>query len=75
MYHRYGYQLDQAQRITPRAEILAADAQRGRQAAAVTRRARRLASGIRRPWPSGRRQGRGMARSRAFTRTETGKRV
>jgi hypothetical protein len=47
MYHSYGYQLDQAQRITSRAEILAADAQRGRQAAAVTRRARRLASGTR----------------------------
>ena len=47
MNQSYGYQLYQAQRITPRAEILAGDAQRGRQAAAVTRGARRLASGTR----------------------------
>ena len=42
MYANYGYQLFQAQRITPRAEILAADAHRGRQAAAISRGARRL---------------------------------
>jgi hypothetical protein len=47
MNQSYGYQLYQAQRITPRAEALAADAQRGRQAAAVARGARRLASGTR----------------------------
>jgi hypothetical protein len=39
----YGYQLYQAQRITPRAEIIAADAQRGRQTAAITRGTGRLA--------------------------------
>lgn len=39
----YGYQLYQAQRVTPRAEILAGDARRGRQAAAVSRGTRRLA--------------------------------
>ena len=43
MNPNYGYQLYQAQRFTPRAEILAADARRGRQAAAITRRTRRLA--------------------------------
>ena len=43
MYANYGYQLYQAQRVTPRAEILAADAQRGRRAAAVSRSTRRLA--------------------------------
>lgn len=42
MNQSYGYQLYQAQRITPRAEILAADAQRGCQAAALTRSARLL---------------------------------
>ena len=39
----YGYQLYQAQRTTSRAEIIAADAQRGRAAAAATRGTRRLA--------------------------------
>jgi hypothetical protein len=43
MNPNYGYQLYQAQRVTPRAEIIAGDARRGRQAAAVTRRTRRLA--------------------------------
>jgi hypothetical protein len=43
MNPNYGYQLYQAQRVTPRAEIIAGDAQRGRQAAAVTRGTRRLA--------------------------------
>jgi hypothetical protein len=43
MNPNYGYQLYQAQRVTPRAEILAADAQRGRQAAAARRWSRRLA--------------------------------
>ena len=43
MNPNYGYQLYQAQRVTPRAEILAADAQRGRQAAAISRGSRRLA--------------------------------
>jgi hypothetical protein len=38
-----GYQLYVAQRVTSRAEILAGDAQRGRQAAAVSRGTRRLA--------------------------------
>ena len=47
MNPNYGYQLYQAQRITPRAEILAADIQRGRQAAAVTSGAARLAGGTR----------------------------
>ena len=42
MNPNYGYQMYQAQRVTPRAEILAADARRGRQASAVTRGARRL---------------------------------
>jgi hypothetical protein len=37
-----GYQLYQAQRVTSRAETLAVDAQRGRQAAAVSRGTRRL---------------------------------
>jgi hypothetical protein len=37
MNPNYGYQLYQAQRTTPRTEIIARDAQRGRQAAAVTR--------------------------------------
>jgi hypothetical protein len=49
MNPNYGYQLYQAQRFTPRAEILVGDARRGRQAAAVTRRTRRLAKGTRRP--------------------------
>jgi len=43
MNPNYGYHLYQAQRVTPRAEIIAGDAQRGRQAAAVTRGIRRLA--------------------------------
>jgi hypothetical protein len=43
MNPNYGYQLYQAQRVTPRAEILARDAQHGRQAAAVARGSRRLA--------------------------------
>jgi len=43
MNPNYGYHLYQAQRVTPRAEIIAADAERGRQAAAVTRGTRRLA--------------------------------
>ena len=47
MNANYGYQLYQAQRTTPRAEILTADRERGRRAAAVTRGARRLASGTR----------------------------
>jgi hypothetical protein len=38
-----GYQLHQAQRVTSRAETLAADARRGRQAAAVSRGTRQLA--------------------------------
>jgi hypothetical protein len=42
MNPNYGYQLYQAQQVISRAEILAGDAQRGRQAAAVSR-------GIRRP--------------------------
>jgi len=42
MNPNYAYQLYQAQRVTPRAEIIAGDAQRGRQAA-VTRGTRRLA--------------------------------
>ena len=37
MNPNYGYQLYQAQQVTSRAEILAGDAQRGRQAAAVSR--------------------------------------
>jgi hypothetical protein len=43
MNPNFGYQLYQAHRVTPRAEILAADAQRGRQAAAISRGTRRLA--------------------------------
>ena len=43
MNPNYGYQLYQAQRVTPRAQILVGDAHRGRQAAAVTRGTRRLA--------------------------------
>ena len=43
MHPNYGYQLHQAQRTAPRTEIIARDAQRGRQAAAVTRGTRRLA--------------------------------
>lgn len=39
----YGYQLYQVQRTKTRAEILAADARRGRQAAAVFRGSRMLA--------------------------------
>jgi hypothetical protein len=39
----YGYQMYQAHRITSRAEIRAADDQRGRQAAVISRSIRRLA--------------------------------
>ena len=39
----YGYQMYQAQRVAPRAETIAGDAHRGRQAAAITRGTRRLA--------------------------------
>jgi hypothetical protein len=39
----YGYQLYQAQRVTTRAETLAADALRGYQAATAARRTRALA--------------------------------
>jgi hypothetical protein len=41
-----GYQLYQVQRTKTRAEILAGDARRGRQAAAVFRRSRALAPRI-----------------------------
>jgi hypothetical protein len=44
MNPNYGYQLYQAQRVSSRAEIRAADDRRGRQAAAVSRGARRLAA-------------------------------
>jgi hypothetical protein len=47
MNPNYGYQLYQAQRVTSRTEVLARDAQRGRQAAALTRGTRRLAGGAR----------------------------
>jgi hypothetical protein len=47
MNPNYGYQLYLAQQVAPRAEILAADARRGRQAAAVSRGSRRLANGAR----------------------------
>ena len=43
MNPNYGYQLYQVQRLTSRAEIIAADARRGHQAAAVARGTRRLA--------------------------------
>jgi hypothetical protein len=43
MNPNYGYQLYQAQRVISRAEIRAADDRRGRQAAAVSRGAGRLA--------------------------------
>ena len=43
MNPNYGYQLYQAQRVAPRTEILASDAQRGRQAATISRGTRRLA--------------------------------
>jgi hypothetical protein len=43
MNPNYGYQLYQAQRVTSRAEILAAEARRGHQAATVRRGTRRLA--------------------------------
>jgi hypothetical protein len=42
MNPNYTYQLYQAQRVTSRAEIRAADDRRGRQAAAVSRGGRRL---------------------------------
>ena len=47
MNPNYGYQLYQAQRVTSRTEIMAGDAQRGRQAAALTRGTRRLARAAR----------------------------
>ena len=47
MNPNYRHQLYQAQRFTPRAEILADDGRRGRQAAAVTRGTRRLTEGAR----------------------------
>jgi hypothetical protein len=43
MNPNYAYQLHQAQRVTSRAETLARDYQRGRQAAAVSRGSRRVA--------------------------------
>ena len=43
MNPNYGYQLYQAQRVTPRTEMLASDTQRGRQAATIARGTRRLA--------------------------------
>jgi hypothetical protein len=43
MNSNLGYQLYLSQRVTSRAETLAADARRGRQAAAVSRGTRRLA--------------------------------
>jgi hypothetical protein len=43
MNPNYGYQLYQAQRVSTRADAIAADALRGRQAAAVARRSRALA--------------------------------
>jgi hypothetical protein len=42
MNSNYAYQLYQAQRVTSRAELRAADDRRGRQAAAVSRGGRRL---------------------------------
>jgi hypothetical protein len=42
----YGYQLYQAQRVTTRADALAADALRGRQAATAARRTRALAHAV-----------------------------
>jgi len=41
MNPNYGYQLYQAERTQTRAEVLAGDAQRGRSAAAQSRRGRR----------------------------------
>jgi hypothetical protein len=43
MNPNYAYQLHQAQRVASRAETLARDYQRGRQAAAVSRGSRRVA--------------------------------
>jgi hypothetical protein len=43
MNPNYGYQLYRAQQVTSRAEILAADARRGHQAATISRGTRRLA--------------------------------
>jgi hypothetical protein len=60
MNPNYGYQLYQAQRITPRTEILARDAQLGRQVAGVARRTRRLARAVR--------SARGLLVSRAYRR-------
>jgi hypothetical protein len=47
MNPNYGYQLYQAQRITTRADALAADALRGCQAAATARGIRELARAVR----------------------------
>jgi hypothetical protein len=47
MNPNYGYQLYQAQRPMTRTEILAGDARRGRQAAAISRGARGLARAAR----------------------------
>jgi hypothetical protein len=46
MNPNYAYQLYQAQRVAPRAEMLAADARRGLQAAAVSRGTGRLAQAV-----------------------------
>jgi hypothetical protein len=43
MNPNFAYELHQAQRVTSRAEIRAADDRRGRQAAAASRGSRRLA--------------------------------
>jgi hypothetical protein len=49
MIPNYGYQLYQARRTRTRAEILAGDAQLGRQAAAVLRGSRALAGQVSAP--------------------------
>jgi hypothetical protein len=49
MNPNYGYQLYQAQRVTSRADLRAADDRRGRQAAAISRGTRRLARTTLRP--------------------------
>jgi hypothetical protein len=46
MNPNYAYQLYQAQRVTSRAQTLAGDHERGRQAAAVSRGSRRLAQAM-----------------------------
>ena len=69
MNPNYGYQLYQSQRVTPRAEILAADARRGRQAAALTRGTRRLARAAQAVRPARAvRAARGLLVSRAYRR-------